>query len=988
MTAIYNGLIPQPGIVANNLTVTEDNNPVSNLEVTGCDESGEAAIVFCVDISSSILRSAGDSWNIYPSYFNAFAKFISAIPKGSRYSLVLFTDTSFQEVMYYYPGPARPNGFYTGQNPIDSADFENNVRNQSFTFGFADVDSAIHLSANLLQYQPYQEKAIVLVSDDAIYNTPFYDSLLNAMGITLYVMELGTDDGPPNKLVTHPTGGIYAPAPDSAQWSPTMQEIEEYVFGEHCMIRYLSTEPCPWEKLHNISLTLNYKSLSNNLLEQYSLGRNIFDHTPPIFAIDTPVYITRLVQASKNYPCTIGIRDFQDSSSYNFSLLAQYRNFPNLVYDSLIVIDSMQPAKAVYHAEDSSYDHDRQEVLYHPKPDTLPPLITASQSTGGMYQMLVTENRPWDMGLKTMLMEPGAQNVVLDSFNIVSRRVGVAWLHKVNLSAATSACFDAVDSAGNIAMYCIRGDSLTGDTIPPVIVQDPIASPRLQITGRVTEENFKDIGIKSIAIFPAVNAKPASITYLSAHRATFSVPIIDSLQPVRDPIFAVDSVGNFAWDTLRYDPEPDVTAPVCSVESPDGKTRIFHVTELAPWDRGIASVMQIGNAVNLTVGPVIYTSVYQAQQQFTIIDPFSPGSAVIKATDSAGHDCETTIYIDSIIRPLVPFTPEATLVDFGTVYAPSTQTKTFQITNPNGSPVLVTKLSQTGDAGVFSSDMAKNMILGAKETKTFAITFNPILLGNWRSDWVIANDTMQLATVEAIGNSIGSVQITIDTANAAYTQLTSKFTVAISAQPDPINLDTISFTLDYDADMVELQAPVNNISNYSLIPNPVSYGKMQYQLLRKDKNLTMNLSFGSSTFDVPFYCNVSRHDTSLLQLENIFIGQQSTASYSPGMITVGNQCGDQTLRSYLNGVLPLQIKSVVPNPANGFITVHIESHGKSESVLAIINNLGEITLRQNITIDGGESSHTLDLSKLPSGSYQLILTSGESITSRLIQIVH
>src|SRR6185437_9954939 len=99
----------------------------------------------------------------------------------------------------------------------------------------------------------------------------------DAMGITLYNMEIGADGAPLNATVTHETGGVYMEAKDSGQWVPTMQQIAELVFGEHCMIHYTSANPCPWIKLHNISLTLNYKSLSKTNLEQYYLGHNIFD---------------------------------------------------------------------------------------------------------------------------------------------------------------------------------------------------------------------------------------------------------------------------------------------------------------------------------------------------------------------------------------------------------------------------------------------------------------------------------------------------------------------------------------------------------------------------------------------------------------------------------------------------------------------------------------------------------------------------------------
>jgi hypothetical protein len=255
------------------------------------------------------------------------------------------------------------------------------------------------------------------------------------------------------------------------------------------------------------------------------------------------------------------------------------------------------------------------------------------------------------------------------------------------------------------------------------------------------------------------------------------------------------------------------------------------------------------------------------------------------------------------------------------------------------------------------------------------------LLGGWRSDWKISNDTMDLVSFAAIGNSIGKVAITIDTANVAHTQLASKFTIAISAIPAPINLDTISFTLDYDADLAELQPPVGTINNYLLTPTAVSYGKIQYQLTRLDRNSPTTLAFGSSSFDVPFSCNVARNDTSLLLLENIFLSQQSTAAYSPGMITVASQCGDQTLRDYLNGHLPVLAKSVVPNPARTGITITFLSQEKTDIEVSLVNTLGEISLRKTISIEQGSQQQSLDLSAIASGNYQLIFSRNNATIS-------
>ncbi|MEI8134936.1 MAG: hypothetical protein WCH46_07640 [bacterium] len=981
MTATFNGSLPQPGVAPNNLKITEDNFPVTNFEINDCDESGQAAVVFCVDASTSVLASAGDTWNIYPSYFNSFAKFISGIPAQSRYALVSFTDQ-----VNYYPAGARTGGFYKGQTPLDSNDFQFNLRNQQFK-GFTNVDNAVNYCAGLLQLQPYKHKAIVLVTDDGIIDTPFFDSLFKAWGITLYVMEIGSDGSPLNAKLAHVTGGLYMAAKDSGLHVPTMQMLSELTFGEHCLIRYPSTNPCPWVKLHDINLTLNYKGVSRTVDEQYYLGRSTVDVTAPLMTSVPSVYTTRLVSATENYPCTRGIRLFTDSAIFNFSKRSQIRQFPNYVADSLVANDTMQAAKAIYISSDSANNKSRIVVDYTPKSDTLPPEIAIQQVLAGKYIFLATEVRPWDKGLKSVSLSAGAFNIVLDSFTVINRRLGQIWVHRPLLLSPTNGCIQVFDSSGNIGKYCIRVDSATGDSLPPIITQDPVASPIKFITGLVTEQRPKDIGIKELTIFGASNSTAPTKNFVNPKHATISVQIVDSLQPVRVLVSAVDSVGNTGYDTLKYDPSPDTFSPVCSIEVPDAKTRIFHSTELAAWDRGIKSISIIGSATNLTVGPVVYNSVNDAQQSFTTIDPFLLGTVIIKAVDSADHICETTISIDPSARPLLQFNPA--IVDFGTVYGGSVNMLNFTLKNPNEAPIVISKITQAGNNGVFTSDLKSPLAFLPFEQKSFSITFTPQLLGDWKSVWTVSNDTMDLAAVTGIGRAISSVVIKIDTSRVIHSQVAGNITVAISAIPKPVNIDSIAFDMTYDADMVNLHPAPSLLGNYSILEIPQSVGKIRYLLTRNNRNLNTLFSFDSTFFKIPYDCFVAAHDTSILGVDSIFASQYSDISASAGLISVGNQCANPTLRSFLLGELPSWIRSVTPNPATNIIRIVIDAHASAEGEISFVNTLGEVTLRLPVVLRDGSVVSTLDVSTLRSGSYQLFLRiGGNTITSRPIQVIH
>ncbi len=241
------------------------------------------------------------------------------------------------------------------------------------------------------------------------------------------------------------------------------------------------------------------------------------------------------------------------------------------------------------------------------------------------------------------------------------------------------------------------------------------------------------------------------------------------------------------------------------------------------------------------------------------------------------------------------------------------------------------------------------------------------------------------------------MQIAIDSVQVPQTQTISSFSISISAIPAPINLDTIAFTLEYNADLVELQTPVtatidcssgNPLCNYSITFGNPSGGKLPCQLIRKNSQ-TAILDFATSTFSIPFICFVSQRDTTSIQIEDLFAGQQSTASFSPGRIQVGYQCGDRTLRAFLNNTLPAWLESIVPNPATGNVSVNVTAKEKGDAEISLVDNLGETRLRNAITLTEGSNLKAIDIKNLPSGSYQLILSSsGGNISSQILQIIH
>lgn len=991
-TASYNGFAPVPTVTGSQFVVKED-NVVVPAEVVSCDGIPQSAVVFCTDASTSMISSAGNTSEVYDVFYRCFGSCLELLPMGSRYSLITFYDHNIEP----HPGPGHVNGFYDAGNKADSMDFVDALKHLPY-FGGTYVDEALDKAIELLRYQPLASKAIVLVTDDAAYDIWHFDSLMKALNITLYVMEVGSDTSPHNIDLSHKTGGAYFQATDSTNYEPVMAQIGELIGSEHCFLRYVSPNACPWYASHSISMSLTHKTLTRLATGNYTLFRNFLDKTGPLITESSPFYISRLVTASEYFPCERGLYFATDSIRDNFSLRTRKRSFNHFfpkingsyvdsdyfsMQDSIVVIDTMQNARAVYTAMDSAGNTSKYEVVYQPKADILVPVLNQAFSSGGKYTVAATEARAWDRGLTDIRLASGAINIVLDSIRIFNRRTGNGYVRILDLTQPAHGCIEAVDSVGNVGSFCIDKTIGPGpsDLLSPVIKQDPIVFPKPIIIGRVTENQLKDKGIKIVTIEPAVNIFTPILSYNSKSLASFSVSIVDTLQPVRAWISATDSAGNTALDTLRYDPLPDNTSPVCMIDAPNATTRTMRASELAPWDRGIKSVTIVGTPINLTASPVTNTR-WNAEQTFTVVDPTLQANVVVSVLDSADHECLSTITIDvEAIKPIGPLQAQL-MIDFLTHQAPFDSTATITITNPNEQPVIATKIIQSGDAE-FTSTLSNPLVFQPFEKRSVSIRFTTGLLGIWNGSFELANDTMTLARVTATAKTTGVTSIFLDRVTAPFSQTSETFTIKIAAQPAPINLDSIRFDLVFDGDLVwpNLINLNSSLVNYQCIPTVVAEGRIQFLLSRNNRLQLATIDTNAATITLPFTTFVSRNSSTPVFVENTYAGVYSTVIFDTGSISIGNQCGDQTLRASLNNNLEAFLKSAAPNPASSQVSISIISTvDEQESVLSLTDHLGRTLLRNRALLHKGENTIVLPLNGIAAGNYILGLRTSSSTT--------
>lgn len=991
VTVAENGSIPSPALTPSNFTVTDGGQAVST-QLVDCDDSRKVAVVVAIDHSGSMVASAGDGFNqIWPSFRDSFEDLFANLKPQSKYAVLPFTFTA--DVLYPQP-PAPP--FYDALDAGHLASAMSVVNGLIFS-GSTNVDNAIFKAAAALEYQPFETKAIVLVTDDFIHYPDSVLEHLQKLGIMLCVFQAGSDFTKYSFDIANATGGIYFQVADTSTYDEIMLEMAEHLSAEHCILQYTSPHPCPWYKSHPVSLTLARGTQTRNLLRSYTLGYNVNDTTPPPITEIAPTYITRRISATGDFPCERGLKEFRDSVRQNIGVFQRTRSFPSLASDSLRVQDSMQSAHAIYVALDSGNNRSTIEIFYTPQPDTLDPQIVLTSSTGGNYRASITETRAWDRGLFSAAMAPGAVNLVFDSVKWYSKSTGQIWFHQPDPLAVSTGCIEVQDSVGNVAHYCIDRGGPASDTLPPIIVKNPQLQPRTVVTAAITELRLNDRGIKQIATAGLANFANQQIVWTNGRQATLTLTIVDSLTAARAYISASDSADNLAEDSLRYDPLPDVIPPICVVETVDVATRKFRTTDRAAWDRGILDVTIVGTATNLAASAVVFIDRFEAEQTFTLIDKTLPGSVVLRSRDSVGHDCLTTIDIGPSETPPTPLLPleTASSLDFGKVFAPGDETLLLSIRNPNDKSVVITQLLLTGDPEVTVPNTTTPFFFAPLETKLLDIRYQPTLLNMHAARLVLANDTMTLSQTEITGQGIGRVRLNLDSITVSAPEVPGVLHLSIDATPNPINLDVIRFTLVYNRDVAVLDPQLpdcgggNPLCDYAVTytGDPES-GRIEVELMRTDRSRNQALVSATAKIDIPFITFLAKDTGTTVSVENAFASQESVIASDTGFIDVGSDlCGTELLRAYLQSN-SISITGISPNPAAESVSITGYSAIEAEGTLAIYDATGNCIKTIVTSLAKGTNAIALTTSDMSSGYYVITLTTANGFTTARLLVEH
>jgi hypothetical protein len=300
ISVAYNGR-PAP-ISASDLSVQEDGQSVTNFELLNCDESEAASIAVLVDVSESMRFTL---WKGGDEFYRAFADFANELPAPSEFALLPFNDT----VARIIPASYRAQDYLKAGDAQDVAEFIDSVGGLQF-FGNTDVDFAIWRASEHLKKGIHGRKAIVLVTDDAIYDYQGLIALLKQEDISLFVLELDGDTIRGNIITADETGGNFYSPRDSTEISPMMIEIAHAIFAKKCTLRYVSTHPCPWWSQKVLWLGLNFQSVKLAQTHYFNLGANTRDSVAPRLRETPSSEFSRIVIANEDFPCERGIKYF------------------------------------------------------------------------------------------------------------------------------------------------------------------------------------------------------------------------------------------------------------------------------------------------------------------------------------------------------------------------------------------------------------------------------------------------------------------------------------------------------------------------------------------------------------------------------------------------------------------------------------------------------------------------------------------------------
>ncbi len=436
------------------------------------------------------------------------------------------------------------------------------------------------------------------------------------------------------------------------------------------------------------------------------------------------------------------------------------------------------------------------------------------------------------------------------------------------------------------------------------------------------------------------------------------------------------------WHSYVTPPAPnDTIAPVIVSSSPTYTSRVLRAQENYPCERGLQA-FGATTLSNFTKYSIKSNYPYQASDSLEVINPALSAYALYTSKDSAGNESTRFVYYvppedSSTIQPLIF---SGNVIDFGRNEAPADSTISLTLRNPNLKPITIKSITSNGNTKEIIVSLP-SMKFEPLEEKKITVRFSSALLGDYNAKFILQGETSILGSLNVQAQSFGRIHVWIDSSKVGSFGDTGSIVLRFRAKPNPINLDTLRFTLNYDSDLIEFItskitcSPGSVLCTYSIRPTILANGKLELKFIAGSESYPIAIDSADSYLILPLRTYLAKDQSSLLSIDNYYASYHSPLSSTAGVLTVDDGCGDSYIRSYLNDKNALRITSI--SKSSDGVGIDYTSATDGNVTLIVSDIMGRIVTSQTTVSKSGHNTCFIN-STMASGSYILTLENSGS----------
>jgi len=312
----------------------------------------------------------------------------------------------------------------------------------------------------------------------------------------------------------------------------------------------------------------------------------------------------------------------------------------------------------------------------------------------------------------------------------------------------------------------------------------------------------------------------------------------------------------------------------------------------------------------------------------------------------------------------------------------------------------VSEFDLKDNAGLAVKSVTVNKTLGHLESVKIPIVYHPTVPGPVSATISYTYDSAktQFTTTQIATGTGAQLKTTLSAAQASgqpYTALTSNIfdvpvSLATTALPADAQAWSVSFTLTYRRDVLDLMLPLNpGVAGLTIVnPNPIPKNlgngdeSIDVTVASTAGPITNLTDLVKATYRVMVAQEMA---TPFIVSKGVFYDKSSTpicfiaTDTIPAQFVPGYQCGDSSLHSFLLGKTPTRITAISPNvitESETPVLFYSVNRADMPVKVEIFNVLGEHirTVKNTLSQPVGDYKLPVGILGLPSGTYTVRLT--------------